>query len=214
MVIKTPLWKFAEQTPSGCQAETKTKAATTQAQPATGTPAKPAAPQVKAPAQAKPQTPAQAQMRPPAPAQPPRPAPVTSLKLGLLSLGGASLVPSESLDEDRLPDFPESEADLIAKQARSELLDRVVSFCELEREDTKEQKQVMGVKHPLYHDPARSTINLGLPWHSIAEEIADLNLKIVNGHINKCMKPCHPAKRLGPKEFLTGVGYLTHNLEG
>ena len=88
MVIKTPLWKFAEQTPSGCQAETKTNAATTQAQPATGTPAKPAAPQVKAPAQAKPQTPAQAQMRPPAPAQPPRPAPVTSLKLGLLSLGG------------------------------------------------------------------------------------------------------------------------------
>ena len=72
----------------------------------------------------------------------------------------------------------------------------------------------MGMKHPLYHDPARSTINLGLPWHSIAEEIADLNLKIVNGHIYKRMKPCHPAKRLGPKEFLTGIGYLTHNLEG
>ena len=120
MVIKTPLWKFAEQTPSGCQAETKTNAATTQAQPATGTPAKPAAPQVKAPAQAKPQTPAQAQMRPPAPAQPPRPAPSLPSNSGAAIPRGASLVPSESLDEDRLPDFPESEASLIAKQARSE----------------------------------------------------------------------------------------------
>ena len=45
-------------------------------------------------------------------------------------------VPSESLlDEDRLSDFPESEASLIAKQARSELLDRVANFCELERGD-------------------------------------------------------------------------------
>ena len=101
-------------------------------------------------------------------------------------------MPSESLDEDQLSDFPESEASN-AKQARSELLDRVANFCELERGDTEEKKRVMGMKHPLYHDPARSTINLALTWHSIAEEIADLNLKIVNGHINKRMKPCHPA---------------------
>ena len=72
----------------------------------------------------------------------------------------------------------------------------------------------MSMKRPLYHDPARSTINLALPWHSVAEEIADLNLKIVNGHINKRMKPCHPAKPWGPKEFFTGVGYPTHYLEG
>ena len=43
----------------------------------------------------------------------------------------------------------------------------------------------MGMQRPLYHDPSRATINLALPWHSVANEIADLNLKIVNGHINK-----------------------------
>ena len=72
----------------------------------------------------------------------------------------------------------------------------------------------MGMKRPLYHDPARSTINLALPWHSVAKEIADLNLKIIHGHINKRITPCHPAKPWGPKEFFTGVGYPTHNLEG
>ena len=66
------------------------------------------------------------------------------------------------------------------------------------------------MKHPYFHDPA----NLGLPWHSVAEEIADLNLKIVNGRINKRMKSCHPAKPWGPRDFCTGIGYHTHNLEG
>ena len=28
------------------------------------------------------------------------------------------------------------------------------------------------------------------------------------------MKTCHPAKPWGPKDFFTGVGYPTHNLEG
>ena len=60
VVTKTPLWKFAEQTPSGSQA---------QAQPVTSTPVKPAGPQVMAPAQAQPQAQTQAQMQPPAPAQ-------------------------------------------------------------------------------------------------------------------------------------------------
>ena len=58
VVKKTPLWKFAEQTPLGSQAQTKTKTATTQAQPTTSTLIKPTAPQVKVPAQAQPQTPA------------------------------------------------------------------------------------------------------------------------------------------------------------
>ena len=128
----------------------------------------------------------------------------------LLPLGGAKYVPSGSLEEDRLSDFPECEASLIAMQAWSELPDQVANFCELERGDTEEQKRVVGMKRPLYHDPARSTINLSLPWHSVAEEIhvADLNLKIVNGYINKRMKPCHPAKPWVPKEFFTGIGYL------
>ena len=79
-------------------------------------------------------------------------------------------MPSESLiDVDRLSDFPASEAYLIAKQARSELLNRVANFCGLERGDSEEQKRVMGMKHPYYHGPARATISLALPSHSVAE---------------------------------------------
>ena len=63
------------------------------------------------------------------------------------------------------------------------------------------------MKRPYYHDPARATINLAFSRHSVADEKADLNLKIVNGHINKRMKSCHPAKPWG-------VGYPTYNLEG
>ena len=66
---KMPLWKFAEQTPSGSQAQSKTKTATTQAQPVTSTLVRPAAPQGKDSAQAEPQAPVQAQIRPPAPSQ-------------------------------------------------------------------------------------------------------------------------------------------------
>ena len=154
-------------------------------------------------------------MRPLAPAQPHRPAPVYFTLPQAAPPWGARRVPSESLGEDKLSDFPESEASSIAKQARSKLLDRVGNFCELERGDTEEQKQVMGMKcpPPLYHDPARATINLALPWHSIAEEIADLNFKIVYGQLNKCMKSCHLAKPWASRDF-TSIGYHTHNLEG
>ena len=75
---KTPLYKFAEHTPQGSQAQSKTKTATAQVQPVTGTLVKTLAPQHaqdKASAQAQPQVPAQAQMRSPAPAQPHRLAP-------------------------------------------------------------------------------------------------------------------------------------------
>ena len=65
-----------------------------------------------------------------------------------------------------------------------------------------------------YHDPAGATIDLALPWHSVAEEIADLNLKIVTGQLNKRMKSCHPAYPWGSRDFSMGVGYHTHNLEG
>ena len=84
----------------------------------TSTPAKPSGSQTQAPAQAQPQALAQAQMRPPAPAQPPRLAPAYFPQPQALTLGGggARRVPLESLhDEDRLLDFQESEASLIAK---------------------------------------------------------------------------------------------------
>ena len=121
-----PLWSFAEQTLSGSQTQPKT--ATTQAKPMTRTKVKP--PVLQASAQAKPQAQAQAQMRPLAPAQPPRPAPAYFPQPQAAPPRGARRVPSESLlDEDRLWDFPKSEASLIGKQARSELLDRVANFC-------------------------------------------------------------------------------------
>ena len=123
-------------------------------------------------------------------------------------------MPSESLIEDRLSDFPESEASLIAKQAQSEYLDRVAAYCELERGDPEEQRQVIGMQRPQYHDPSRATINLTLPWHSVAGMIADLNLKIIIGHINKRMKPSCPAKPWGFNDFFTSSGYSMHNLEG
>ena len=149
-MTKTPLWKFAEQAPSGSHAQTKTRTATAQAQPVTSTPAS---------AQHHRQAPAYFSQPQAAPSQ------------------GARLMPSESLDEDRLSDFPESKLSLLIAKP-SELLDRVGNFCELERWDTEEQKRVMGMKCPLYHNPARATISLAVPWHSVAEEIADLNLKI------------------------------------
>ena len=127
-------------------------------------------------------TPAQAQIQPSAPTQPLRLAPANFPQPQAASLRGATRMPSESLhDENRLLDFPESEASLIhvAKQACSELLDRVANFCELDRGEIEDKRKVMGMNCPTYHDPARASINLALPWHSIAKEIADLNFDIV-----------------------------------
>ena len=67
----------------------------------------------------------------------------------------------------------------------------------------------MRMKHPYYQDPARVIIILAVPWHSIAEEIADLNLKIVTGQLKR-MKSCHPAKPWGPRDFFMGIGFHTH----
>ena len=74
-------------------------------------------------------------------------------------------------------DFPETEASLIAKQAHSELLDRVTSFCCLERSDAEDQNEVLGMQNPVYHALNRAAINLSLPCHSLAVEIADCNFQ-------------------------------------
>ena len=147
------------------------------------TPAKPAAPLSKALAQAKPQAPAQAPLWPPAPVQPVRQAPAYYPQPQAAPPRGLDVcLQNLSTDEDRLSDFPESESSLIAKQVRSEYLDRMAAYCELERGDPEEQRRVMGIQLLLYHDPSRASINMALLWHSVAEEIADLNLKRVNGH--------------------------------
>ena len=69
----------------------------------------------------------------------------------------------------------------------------------------------MGMNRPPYYDPARASINLALPWHSVTEEIFDLN--IVTGKLNKRIKSCNPPRPWGPKDFFSGAGYHTHNLE-
>ena len=53
-------------------------------------------------------------------------------------------------------DFPESKASLIAKQARSELLNWIVGFCELERGVTEDQRRVMEMKSPILSKQGRS----------------------------------------------------------
>ena len=132
-MTKAPLWKFAEETPPGSQTGPKYQTATTQAHPFTSTPAKPSGSQIQAPARAQPQAAAQVQTRPPAPAQPPRLASAYFPQPQAPPPWGARRVPSKSLhDEDRLSNFPKREASLIAKQASSELQDRVANFCELE----------------------------------------------------------------------------------
>ena len=76
------------------------------------------------------------------------------------------IMPSESLDEDTLSHLPESEASLIDKQARSELLDRVANFCDLERGNTEKQKWVIGMKLPLYHNPGSREFFMGVGYHT------------------------------------------------
>ena len=154
------LWGFAEETPPGSQTPPKSQTATTQAQPVTSTLAKPSGSQILTSAWAQPQAPAQAQTQPPARAQPPRLGPAYFPPSQAAPFLGAWRMPSESLhDEDRFSDFSESEASLIAKQARSELLDQVANFCELERGDPDDQRKVMGMNPPAYHDLARASIN-------------------------------------------------------
>ena len=106
------------------------------------------------------------------------------------------------------------QASLREKQARSELLDKVAKFCGLERSDAEDKKKVLGMMNPTFHEPTRASINLSLPWHSSAVEIADRNFDIVNGKLSKSMEPLNPAQPWGPKDFFSGIGYPPHNLAG
>ena len=100
--------------------------------------------------------------------------------------------------------FTENEASIIGC---SELLDWAATFCRLERSDAEDQNKVLGMQNPVYRTPTRAAINLSLPWHSLAFEIVDRNFNIVTG------KSLNPAKSWGPKDFFSGIGYHTHNLE-
>ena len=88
----------------------------------------------------------------------------------------------------------DNEAVLGEKQARSEALDRVAAFCNLDRQDPETQKEVMGMKLPAYNAPAKKSIEISLLWHSSTIPIADMNHDMVRGNLNKSLKPQNPAK--------------------
>ena len=108
------------------------------------------------------------------------------------------------LDEEFSVDL-DNEAVLKEKQARSEILDKIAEFCNLNRQDPRVQKEVMGMRLPAYNAPTKKSIEISLPWHSTTIDIADLNNDIVRGKFNKSLKP--PSKPWSPKEFFGASGY-------
>ena len=108
----------------------------------------------------------------------------------------------------------DNEAVLKEKQARSEALDRVAEFCNLDRQDPQIQKEVMGMRLPAYNAAAKKSIEISLPWHSSTIPIAYMNHDIVRGKLNKSLKLQNPAKPWSPKDFYGGSGYYTHNTQG
>ena len=88
----------------------------------------------------------------------------------------------------------DNESVLKENQARSEALDRVTGFCNLDRQDPQIQKEVMGMRLPAYNAPAKKSIEISLPWHSSTIPIADMNHDIVRGRLNKYLKPQNLAK--------------------
>ena len=99
----------------------------------------------------------------------------------------------------------DNEAVLKEKQARSEVLDKVTKFCNLDRQDPQIQKEAAR---------AKKSIEIPLPCHSSTIPITDMNHDIVRGKLNKSLKPQNPAKPWSPKDFFGGSGYYTHNTQG
>ena len=118
------------------------------------------------------------------------------------------------LNEEEFSVDLDNEAVLKEKQARSEILDKVAEFCNLDRQDPQIQKEVMGMRLPAYNAPAKKSIEISLPWHSTTIPIADMNHDIVSGKFNKSLKPQNPSKPWSPKDFFGGSGYYVHNTQG
>ena len=108
----------------------------------------------------------------------------------------------------------DNEAVLKEKQARSEVLDKVAEFCNLDRQDPQIQKEVMGMRLPAYNAPAKKSIEISLHWHSSTIPVADMNHDIVRSKFNKSLKPQNPSKPWSPKDFFGGSGYYVHNTRG
>ena len=132
-------------------------------------------------------------------------------------LGRPVVVRRDDLDSLLGEDFSvdlDNEAVLKEKQARSEILDKIAEFCNLNRQDPRVQKEVMGMRLPAYNAPTKKSIEISRPWHSTTIDIADLNNDIVRGKFNKSLKPLNPSKPWSPKEFFGASGYYVHNTQG
>ena len=118
------------------------------------------------------------------------------------------------LNEDEISIDLDNEAVLKEKQARSEILDKVAEFCNLNRQDTRLQKEILGMRLPAYNAPTKKSLEISMPWLSSTVPIIDRNHDIVKGKLNKSLKPQNPNKPWGPKDFFGGSGYYTHNTRG
>ena len=98
----------------------------------------------------------------------------------------------------------------LAQKLWTELL----SFCNLDRQDPEAQKEVVGMRLPVYYTPAMKSIEISLPWHSSTIPIADRNHDIIRGRLIKPLNPQHAAKPWSPKDFFGGHVYSTHNTQG
>ena len=100
-------------------------------------------------------------------------------------LGRPVVVRRDDLDslfnEEEFSIDVDNEAVLREKHSRSEALDRVAEFCNLDRQDPQIQKEVMGMNLPAYNAPAKKSIEISLPWHSSTIPITDMNNDIVRG---------------------------------
>ena len=59
------------------------------------------------------------------------------------------------------------------------------SGSQTQTQTPEEQNKVFGMQNPVYHVPIGATINLSVPWHSSAVEIADHNFNIITGKLSK-----------------------------
>ena len=127
-------------------------------------------------------------------------------------LGRPVVVRRDDIDslfnEEEISIYLDNEAVLTEKQARSEALDRVAEFCNLDRQDPQIQKEVMGMRLPAHNAPAKKSIEISLPSNSSMIPIADMNHDIVRGKLNKSLKPQNPAKPWSPKDFLEALATI------
>ena len=89
---------------------------------------------------------------------------------GQRQLGRLVVVRSDDIDslfnEEEFSIDLDNEAVLKEKQARSEALDRVAEYCNLDRQDPQIQKEVMGMRLPAYNAPAKKSIEISQLYHS------------------------------------------------